>query len=216
MLRYLAVGLFLLWFASPAQAFPAAWPEPDTLYAIQGEAVSFPSTSPFTLADVAIPERNPPTAAVATYFRPQAATAGTARPGRDHAARIRGRAAGARDDLCATVRVHGHRRAGRRRVRGAARARHQLHRPAAQHHRSDDDGGCLCGTGVAGGPAGDRCGPHRAASAFPMAAWCRSMRRMSRWRGPSPGPACASRATRRSMRRASPSSRTGRRPASRC
>jgi dienelactone hydrolase len=76
MLRYLAVGLLLLWFASPAQAFPAVWPAPDTLYAIQGESVSFPSTSPFTLADVANPDHNRPTAAVATYFRPQAAPPG--------------------------------------------------------------------------------------------------------------------------------------------
>ncbi len=73
MLGYVPVGLLLLLLAAPAQAFPEVWPEPDTLYAIQGEPVSFPSTSPFTLADAAIPEDNPPTAAVATYFRPQAA-----------------------------------------------------------------------------------------------------------------------------------------------
>lgn len=74
MLRYVPVGLLLLFFAAPAQAFPNAWPQPDSLYAIQGEAVSFPSSSPFTLADAAIPEGNPPTTAVGTYFRPQAAT----------------------------------------------------------------------------------------------------------------------------------------------
>jgi dienelactone hydrolase len=74
MLGYVPIGLLLLLLAAPAQAFPDVWPEPDSLYAIQGEPVSFPSTSPFTLADVAIPKDNPPTAAVATYFRPHAAT----------------------------------------------------------------------------------------------------------------------------------------------
>ena len=72
MLGYLPVLLLLL-LAVPAQAFPSVWPDADALYAIQGEPVTFPSTSPFTLADVAVPADNPPTQAVATYFRPQGA-----------------------------------------------------------------------------------------------------------------------------------------------
>jgi dienelactone hydrolase len=75
MLGYALVLLLLLLSAAPARALPNNWPDPDTLDAIRGEAVSFPSSSPFTLADAATRESNPPTAAVATYFRPVASPA---------------------------------------------------------------------------------------------------------------------------------------------
>jgi dienelactone hydrolase len=72
MLGYIPVLLLLL-LTAPAYALPTLWPDPDSLPSIQGEAVSFPSSSPFTLADAAQPEHNPPTTALATYFRPQTA-----------------------------------------------------------------------------------------------------------------------------------------------
>jgi dienelactone hydrolase len=69
------IGLLLLVlalgaFATPARALDFTWPDVDRLPGFQGEAVSFPSHSPFTLADAGDPERSPETTAVGTFFKP--------------------------------------------------------------------------------------------------------------------------------------------------
>jgi dienelactone hydrolase len=80
MLGFVPVLMLLLLDVSPAQAIPDVWPEPGMLNGIRGETVGFPSSSPFTLADAATPEGNPPTAAVATYFRPDGVAPGERAP----------------------------------------------------------------------------------------------------------------------------------------
>jgi dienelactone hydrolase len=68
MLRLL---LILIAAVLPGSAFAVTftWPDADAMPGLRGEAVSFPTRSPFTLADVADPERSPETTAVGTFFR---------------------------------------------------------------------------------------------------------------------------------------------------
>lgn len=70
MIRLLLLVLAIGTAAAPALALVFTWPDVDGMPGLQGEAVSFPSSSPFTLADAGDPERSPETAAVGTFFRP--------------------------------------------------------------------------------------------------------------------------------------------------
>jgi dienelactone hydrolase len=69
MIVRLLLLLVLTALAAPALAVDFTWPDVDAMRGLQGEDVTFPSRSPFTLADAADPERSPETAAVATFFR---------------------------------------------------------------------------------------------------------------------------------------------------
>jgi dienelactone hydrolase len=70
MIRLLLALLLVGAVAGPARAIDFTWPDADRLSGPwSGEAVSFPSHSPFTLADAADPERSPETAAVGSFFR---------------------------------------------------------------------------------------------------------------------------------------------------
>ena len=71
--------LAALWPCAAAATW--SWPDPDALGGVAGEAVTYPSNSPFTLSDVgADAERNPPTPAVATWYAPRGATAARRAP----------------------------------------------------------------------------------------------------------------------------------------
>ncbi len=78
MIRPVLFLWLLLAAAQPAHALPPVWPEGAAVADIPGEAVTFPSRSPFSLADAADPEFSPSTAAVATFFRPVASPGGRA------------------------------------------------------------------------------------------------------------------------------------------
>jgi dienelactone hydrolase len=67
---HLLLAVLLVVLAGPARAVDLTWPDPDGLPDLRGEAVSFPSSSPFTLAEAAESVRTAPTAAVATFFAP--------------------------------------------------------------------------------------------------------------------------------------------------
>ncbi|HEX2114911.1 MAG TPA: dienelactone hydrolase family protein [Alphaproteobacteria bacterium] len=69
----LAMTMLLAALACQAGAVSLTWPDPGTLPALRGEAVRFPSSSPFTLAEAADPERQSPTMAVATFVAPPGA-----------------------------------------------------------------------------------------------------------------------------------------------
>jgi dienelactone hydrolase len=70
MIRLLLALLFVGIIAGPARAIDFTWPDADRLSGPwSGEAVSFPSHSPFTLPDATDPERSPETMAVASFFR---------------------------------------------------------------------------------------------------------------------------------------------------
>jgi dienelactone hydrolase len=69
MIVRLLLLLVLTALAAPVLAVDFTWPDVDAMRGLQGEDVTFPSRSPFTLADAADPERSPETAAVATFFR---------------------------------------------------------------------------------------------------------------------------------------------------
>jgi dienelactone hydrolase len=66
----LAAACVVSLIAHSAPAFPQAWPDGESLARIQGEAVSFPSFSPFTPADMADTAERVPTPSVATFFKP--------------------------------------------------------------------------------------------------------------------------------------------------
>jgi dienelactone hydrolase len=75
MIRLLLALLFVGAIAGPAGAVDFTWPDADRLSGPWGgEAVSFPSRSPFSLADAADPERSPDTMAVGSFFRASAAS----------------------------------------------------------------------------------------------------------------------------------------------
>lgn len=80
MIRVLPILWLLLAAVHPAHALPLVWPEGAEIADTPGEPVTFPSRSPFTLADAADPELSPPTAAVATFFRPTDAPPGHRAP----------------------------------------------------------------------------------------------------------------------------------------
>ncbi len=68
----LASAAFASMIAGPAPSFAEGWPEGEALARITGEAVTFPSFSPFTPADMADPAERVPTPSVATFFKPNA------------------------------------------------------------------------------------------------------------------------------------------------
>lgn len=74
-----ALLLLLLCLPTAARAMPelsAPWPEPGQVEGIESRRITFPSHSPFTLADVgAGPRRDPSTEAIGTLFLPPEASA---------------------------------------------------------------------------------------------------------------------------------------------
>jgi dienelactone hydrolase len=76
------ISVLVLVFAAigPALALPPVWPDADEVADIRGEAVQFPSSSPFLLTDAGNPELGSPTTATATFFRPADAAHGRRAP----------------------------------------------------------------------------------------------------------------------------------------
>lgn len=75
MIRLILALLLVGTVVGPARAIEFTWPDPDKLSGPWGgEAVSFPSHSPFTLADAADPERSPETTAIGSFFRASGTT----------------------------------------------------------------------------------------------------------------------------------------------
>ncbi|MBM3559821.1 MAG: dienelactone hydrolase, partial [Alphaproteobacteria bacterium] len=70
-----AIALLLAALVPATAAANWSWPDADTLQGVSGEAVSYPSSSPFTLSDVhGDAGRNPPTPPVATWYAPRGAS----------------------------------------------------------------------------------------------------------------------------------------------
>lgn len=72
--------LILALLPGSALAVTFTWPDVGTLPGLHGESVSFPSRSPFTLADAGDPERSPETLAVGTFFKPAGISAARSVP----------------------------------------------------------------------------------------------------------------------------------------